>query len=78
MSFITDLFSLILVLLVLIAFPLAVLAVLGLIIGAFIYLIAGPEFRMKMVGWAPGVEHGVKKTLGLAQALQDRSLGHAE
>jgi hypothetical protein len=50
----------------------ALLAVPTVFIGGLVYAFAGPELRMKMIGWAPGVKHGVKKTLGLAQALQSR------
>ena len=78
MPFIADLFSLIVVLLYLVAVPLVLLAVPVVIIGGFVYLVAGPEFRMQMLGWAPGVQHGVKKTLGLARELRDRSPGESE
>lgn len=77
MPVVTDVFAGLVVLLTLIAFPLVLLAVPALIVGGFVYLIAGPQFRLKMVGWAPGVQHGVKKTLALAQALQGRSPGQA-
>ena len=78
MQLITDLFALIVILLYLIVAILVPLATVVLIVGAFTYLLAGPEFRMKMVGWAPGLAHGVRKTVGLAQALQERSAGEAE
>ena len=65
-------------LLYIIVIPLVVVAVPAFVIGALVYVLAGPELRDRMVGWAPGVQHGVKKTLGLARALQNRSFGGAE
>ncbi|NKB86597.1 MAG: hypothetical protein GKS06_00045 [Acidobacteria bacterium] len=48
------------------------LAVPTVFIGGLVYAFAGPELRMKMIGWAPGVKHGVRKTLGLARDLQSQ------
>ncbi len=43
------------------------------VIGGLCYAFAGPETRMKMIGWAPGVEHGVRNTVALVRALRGRS-----
>jgi hypothetical protein len=58
--------------LMVIATVVALLAVPTVFIGGLVYAYAGPELRMKMIGWAPGVKHGVRKTLGLARALQSQ------
>lgn len=52
---------------------LAMLSLPVVVIGGLCYAFAGPETRMKMVGWAPGVQHGVRQTVGLARALRGRS-----
>jgi len=57
---------------------LAMLAVPVAVVGGACYAFAGPETRMKMIGWAPGVQHGVRKTLGLVRALRGRSPGAVE
>ena len=77
MQFIVDIYWRALGLLYIIAVPLVLVAVPAFVIAAFVYVLAAPELRMRMVGWAPGVQHGVKKTLGLARALQSRSPGGA-
>ncbi len=78
MLFVTDFLRIFAVLIVLVAGPLVLLTVTVVIIGGFVYLVAGPEFRVQMLGWAPGVQHGVKKSLEQAQAFRDRSDGESE
>lgn len=57
---------------------LAMLAVPVVVVGGLCYAFAGPETRMKMIGWAPGFHHGVRKTVGLSRALRGRSPEGAE
>ena len=78
MRFITDFYVQVLGLLYLILIPLVLVAVPAFLIGALVYVLAGPDLRSRMVGWAPGVQHGVSKILGLARALQSRSPGAPE
>ena len=78
MQFIVDIYWRALGLLYIIVIPLVLVAVPAFVIGAFAYVLVGPELRARMGGWAPGVQHGVRMTLGLARALQSRSPGGAE
>ena len=78
MEFLGDIYAGALILLYLFVTFLVPLALLALLTGAAAYVLAGPEFRLKMVGWAPGVEDGVRRTVRLARALRGRSPGAAE
>ncbi len=78
MEFLFDIYWRALGLLYIIVTFLVPLALLAFLVGAVVYVLAGPELRSRMIGWAPGVKHGVKETLGLARALRDRSPGEDE
>lgn len=71
MPIIIDNYVRILGLLFAFAVPIVLLAVPALVIGAVAYVLAGPETRLRMLGWAPGFDHGVRTTLGLVRELQD-------
>lgn len=75
MWLVSDLLARMAVALYLVAIPLMLLAGPAMILFAITYLLAGPEFRIRMVGWAPGFRHGVRQTALLAKALQGRSAG---
>ncbi len=78
MEFLFDVYWQALGLLYIIVTFLVPLALMAFLIGAVVYVLAGPELRSRMIGWAPGVKYGVKETLGLARALRDRSPGEDE
>lgn len=75
MWLVSDLYPRMATALSLIAVPLILLAVPAAVLFGLTYLLAGPEFRMRMVGWAPGVRHGVRRTLLLAEQFKRRSAG---
>lgn len=77
MQAIVEIYARVLGLLYVLAVPIVLLGVPAFAIGAFVYVLAGPELRSRMVGWAAGVQYGVTKTLGLARALQGRPPGGA-
>lgn len=78
MPFIPDLFNFIVVFLFLAAVPLLLLASIVAILGGFVYAVAGPKFRMQMLGRAPGVQLGVDKTVGFGRELHDRHRTESE
>lgn len=72
MEFLFDIYVRLLGVLYTLVSLLVPLALVAFLVGAVVYVLAGPETRARMAGWAPGFRHGFSTTLGLARGLRDR------